>query len=137
MISEQHEASLDTLFKRLEEFTGLTLKSIRNKTRARDVAIPRQVVGYVMRTYLGMSLKEVATYLLKDHSSICYYVRKHEDSMFYPPYKKLYRMLIDELETDVLKIRDKILNEKINILEKDLCTLKEQSRRLSKQFLCA
>ena len=136
-MKKEHKASLDTLFERLEDFTGLTLEAIRDKTRDRDIAIPRQVVGYIIRTYLGMSLKDTAVYLLKDHSTICYYVRKHGDNMFYPPYKKLYRMLIDELETDVLKVRGKVLNEKISLLEKDLNELKRQNKRLSKRLVCA
>jgi len=49
----------------------------------------------------------------------------------------LYRMLIDELETDVLKVRGKVLNEKISLLEKDLNELKRQNKRLSKRLVCA
>lgn len=129
------ESRIEFVYHEVEKYSGVTKKLIRDKSRVREVAIPRQVLAYILRVYLGMSLNEVGKEILKDHSAISYYVSKHEDHMFYPPYARLYTSVIDALSADSLKYDLNLLNEKIKLAEVKLSNLKSRRDSINKKVM--
>ena len=127
------ESRIEFVYHEVEKYSGVNKKLIRDKSRVREVAIPRQVFAYILRVYLNMSLKEVGMEILKDHSAISYYISKHEDHMFYPPYARLYTSVVDALSADSLKYDLNLLNEKIKLAEIKLLNLKNRRDSINKK----
>lgn len=59
------------------KYYGLTLEQLQSKERTANIALARQVAMYFLRTFGGMSLKEIGAYFGgKDHSTVIHAIEK-------------------------------------------------------------
>ncbi|MCX8014819.1 MAG: chromosomal replication initiator protein DnaA [candidate division WOR-3 bacterium] len=59
------------------KYYGLTLEQLQSKERTASIALARQVAMYFLRTFGGMSLKEIGAYFGgKDHSTVIHAIEK-------------------------------------------------------------
>jgi len=59
----------------------LKVQDLKSVTRARTVALPRQIAMYLMRKYTGMGYKEIGHYFGKDHTTILHGCNKIEKEL--------------------------------------------------------
>jgi hypothetical protein len=134
MMRNYRERNIDTLFKKLYEFKGITLEMIRSNSRKRDLVIPRAIVGYILHIHIGITLQKSGEIINRDHSSISFYKRKHTTNMLYAPYEELYLDLYSELEEHLFSGRVSYLEEKISMFKEDVRILKRKKKELIKEI---
>ncbi len=133
MIKNYKERNIERLFSKLEE-RGITIEMIRDKSRLRDLVIPRAVVGYILHVHIGLTLEEVGLMINRDHSNISFYKRKHKDNMLYIPYEELYLSLYGELEEHLFTNRLSYLEKKIEMFKEDVRILNKKRKALIKEI---
>jgi len=69
----------EKVLKEVSEAFKVKLSDLRSRRRFKQIALPRQVAMFIMRTYLGMSFPEIGLFFGgKDHTTVIHAVRKVE-----------------------------------------------------------
>ncbi len=73
------KVSPERVLKEVSEAFKVKLSDLRSRRRFKQIALPRQVAMFIMRTYLGMSFPEIGLFFGgKDHTTVIHSVRKIE-----------------------------------------------------------
>lgn len=71
--------SPERVLKEVSEAFKVKLSDLRSRRRFKQIALPRQVAMFIMRTYLGMSFPEIGLFFGgKDHTTVIHSARKIE-----------------------------------------------------------
>tara|TARA_B100001094_G_C17393057_1_gene422214 strand:+ start:56 stop:481 length:426 start_codon:yes stop_codon:yes gene_type:complete len=119
-MSSQEEA----LTRIVEEISGIKRIALRSKMREKRIAIPRSILGYMLRDDVGISAMRVGKLVGRHHSSVLKYVKDHKDNLrFYPDYRDMYTLVQEEF---VGKFRGKNVAE----IQRQITSLQKQLDRL-------
>ncbi len=72
----QGKLTLDAILRNATDFFGLTLAELTGRSRSAKVALPRQIVMYVMREELGASLPQIGLALDRDHTTVIHGIER-------------------------------------------------------------
>ncbi|MBI3601812.1 MAG: chromosomal replication initiator protein DnaA [Candidatus Omnitrophica bacterium] len=93
--------SVDMVQKEVAEFFNLTLYDLKNKSRHKNVVVPRQVAMYLSRKLTAHSLPEIgAAFGGKDHTTILYAVKKVEEVLLKD---EQIRKIVETLKNSLLE----------------------------------
>lgn len=119
-MSSQEEA----LTRIVEDVSGVKRIAIRSKMRDKRIAIPRSILGYMLRDDVGCPAMRVGKLVGRHHSSVLKYVKDHKDNLrFYPDYRDMYTLVQEEF---VGKFRGKNVAE----IQKQITSLQKQLDRI-------
>ena len=66
--------------------------------------------------------------LIKDHSTIIYYTKKHIDNLIYPPYNRLYYNILDRMVHKITRTDLDAFNTEIDKAQSKLNNLKYKKK---------
>ena len=117
----------EALTRIVEAVSGVNRKYLRGRSRIYSIAIPRSILGYMLRYDVGCTAKRVGDLVGRSHSSVLKYVTDHDKNYkYFPGYKKMY-----------IKIRDAFIvefrGESINVIQKQLNELQNQMDVIKEQ----
>jgi len=89
--------------------TGITLQELRGKKRRREIVDARKMLAVVARKE-RFSFIRIGRFLRRDHSSVIYYTRSHNDLMatnkgYATSYERMYNCLYEKDRFDRAEIR--------------------------------
>lgn len=125
-------SKIDALFESVEDITGIKKDVILSKKRKQDVAMARNIVGYILHKGVGMTTTSVAKALNRDHSTIVYYNRMFDTNYnYYKEYRVIYN-LVTELFWSKFFTEEK---EEIDLQVKSLQSLIEKLNERTEYLL--
>ena len=123
---------INILFETVEEITGIKKDLILSKKRKQDVAMARNIIGYILHKGVGMTTTSVAKTLKRDHSTVVYYNRMFETNYnYYKEYRVIYN-LVTELFWSKFFTEEK---EEIDLQVKSLQSLIEKLKERTEYLL--
>lgn len=129
MTNEQEDLS-EVLFRKIEEITGYTKKVLVSKKRNSDLVMIRMIMASILRNEAHLTFHNIGLILIRDHSSICYYVNKHIDNLVYPPYNRLYFNILDRLIHKIKRNDVETIDVEIEKTKSKLNNLKQKRKLL-------
>jgi chromosomal replication initiator protein len=79
---ESSQVTIESIQTAVAKYFGLRVQDLKSTSRARKVALPRQIAMYLCRKYTPISLREIGTYFGgKDHSTIIHALEKVETAI--------------------------------------------------------
>tara|TARA_R100001463_G_scaffold1738_3_gene7540 strand:+ start:14666 stop:15091 length:426 start_codon:yes stop_codon:yes gene_type:complete len=119
-LNSQEEA----LTRIIEQVSGIKRVALRSKIRERRVAIPRSILGYMLRDDVGCSSMRAAQLVGRHHASVLKYVKDHNANVkYYPEYREMYTKVQEEF---VGGFRGK----NVALIQKQLTSLQKQLDRI-------
>lgn len=110
----------------VEKVSGISREQIRSRNRKRELALPRAVLGVILRQDAACTYKRTGQLLGRDHASVLKYIKDHDANFrYYPQYKELYRkvqkeylMVFKGVKFSILQCQIKDLQEQLEVLIK-------------------
>tara|TARA_R110000787_G_scaffold179098_2_gene290842 strand:+ start:3405 stop:3803 length:399 start_codon:yes stop_codon:yes gene_type:complete len=109
--------------------SGVSMTLIQSKKRDREIAIARNILGYLLRTKLKCKQQRAADIINTSHCSIVVYLKNwHDNYKYYPEYKKCYDKILILYESNYYNINLKmdLVRAQITDIEKTLKKLKKE-----------
>lgn len=78
---ENSELTIENIQEAVAKHFDLKVSDLKANTRAKAVAMPRQIAIYLIRKYTGMGFKEIGSLFGKDHSTVIHACSKVEREM--------------------------------------------------------
>ncbi len=98
---ESREVSIDTIQKTVSEYFGLTVDSLKAKTRKKEIVTARQIAMYFAKEYTGFSLKSIGYHFGgRDHSTVIHAIQTVNDFMME---KRELKLHIDDIKSRLEK----------------------------------
>lgn len=72
----QGKLTLETILNRAADFFGVPLTDLTGRSRSAKIALPRQIVMYVMREEIGASLPQIGQILGRDHTTVMHGIER-------------------------------------------------------------
>ncbi len=72
----QGKLTLETILNSAVDFFGVSLAELTGRNRSAKIALPRQIVMYVMREELGASLPQIGQILGRDHTTVIHGIER-------------------------------------------------------------
>lgn len=84
------QAEVESVFKMVEEITGITKTNIVSSNRKRHFVDARKILVNVLRKILKLTCCEAGTIIQKDHSAVVHYGKMHIIHMKEPEYRRMF-----------------------------------------------
>jgi chromosomal replication initiator protein len=98
---QSREISIDTIQKIVSEYFGLTIDSLKAKTRKKEIVTARQIAMYFAKEHTGFSLKSIGYHFGgRDHSTVIHAIHTVNDFMME---KRELKVHIDDLRSRIAK----------------------------------
>ena len=124
---------INLLFSVTEAITGITRKQICGKTRKKEYAIPRNIIGYMLNKELEINLVNSGGIIRKDHSTILYYIRVFDSNMrFYKEFRDLYISISDTFWNQIMEADVEDISLEVKHLQNLIDKLEEKKIKLIK-----
>ena len=92
--------SVEMVQKEVVEFFNVSLHELKNKSRHKNIVVPRQIAMYLSRKLTGHSLPEIgAAFGGKDHTTILHAVKKVEEVLLKD---EQIRKIVETLQNSLL-----------------------------------
>jgi chromosomal replication initiator protein len=78
---EGQEYTVDTILNATSKHFNLKVKDLKAVTRAKNVALPRQIAMFLIRRYTGLAYREIGQIFGKDHSTAVHAQQKIEANL--------------------------------------------------------
>lgn len=121
----------DILFKVIKEVTGITKDEIISKNRKKDIALVRNIAGYMLHKQIGMTTTDSADILKRDHSTVVYYNRMFETNYdYWREYKNIYDIVSKYFWSEFTCSHKEELDLQVKSLESLIEKLKQRTEYL-------
>jgi|TARA_R110002074_G_scaffold1973_5_gene11896 hypothetical protein len=115
----------------VSEVTGVSFNDIKSKTRKRNIVQARALLGSILCIHENLSTVRVGLILNIDHSSVCYYTKKHNERLdYWVEYKKLYRKVQEKYLNSLQDLAIYEVSEQISKIKVYLSTLDKERKKL-------
>jgi len=113
----------------VEKTSGVSRDEIRGRCRVRRIAIPRSILGYMLRADVDCTYKRAGELVGRDHASIIKYYKDHDDNFrYYKDYKILYRRVQSKYINEFKGVKFEIIQQQIEDLQEQLETIRKQTK---------
>ena len=118
----------DVLFNAIEEITGISKEAIISKNRTQDIALARNIAGYMLYIDIGMTTTDVAKILKRDHSTVVYYGRTFNTNYnYWKEYRNTYDGVAQHFWSEFINNENE--NEEVDLRIKSLESLIEKLKQ--------
>lgn len=132
IIEAERQHKSEVLFEIIYEVSGVDKKTILSKNRHKDIAMVRNIAGYMLNKEIGMKVKDAAKTLGIDHSTIVYYGQMFESNYAYwQSFKDLYDHISKSFWDEFTKNEAQDIELEITRLEALIVELKEKHKYLT------
>lgn len=90
-------SKLELLSECVGDYYGVTKEQIVSRSRLRDFVIPRQIFCFLARKYTTSTLKEIGSFIFRDHASVIYACESIEGQM---SVDKTLRKRVEEISSE-------------------------------------
>jgi len=130
-VNEVMNNKIELLFGVVDVITGVEDYSIKGKGREREKVLARSVIGYMLHMELGLTVVQAGAVIGRNHSTIVYYCKIHNDNFKWcADYREVYTKIsetfwgnYDTAEKHDIGIQIASLERLINRLEKKKTSL--------------
>jgi chromosomal replication initiation ATPase DnaA len=130
-VHAEKQYKAEVLFKIIEEVTGIDKSTILSKDRHKDIAMTRNIAGYMLNQEIGMTTIAAAEVLERDHSTIVYYSRVFNDNYTYwRDFKTTYDIIAQYFWVEFTKGEQNQIDLQIKSLESLIQKLKDKTEYL-------
>ena len=120
----------EALTKIVEDTSYVSRKLIRGKSRTHKISIPRNILGYMLRTEVGSTAVRAGELLGRHHASVLKYVIDHDKNYkYYQDYKDMYLKVRQKYMVGFKEAKMQILQEQIYQFQIQLDILKEEHKK--------
>jgi hypothetical protein len=74
--ANENRSGLNLIHQTVAKYFGISIATLKLHNRTPEIVLPRQIAIYLIRTHLGLSLKQIGRIYSKDHSTILTAYRK-------------------------------------------------------------
>jgi len=127
-LTKEQEEIVDVLFEKVKKVTGYDKKTIVSKKRNANLVMIRMIMASILRRECHLSFMRIGLSLIKDHSTIIYYTKKHIDNLIYPPYNRLYYNILDRMVHKITRTDLDAFNTEIDKAQSKLNNLKYKKK---------
>ena len=114
----------EALIEIVEYVSKKSRKQLRSSYRGVEVAVPRSILGYMLREE-GITIKRVGEIINRHHASILKYSKDHEHNMsFNQDYKAMYLAIQDEYVSGYRGAKVDKIQEQIDELQTSIAKIK-------------
>tara|TARA_R110002020_G_scaffold220785_2_gene428770 strand:- start:34773 stop:35192 length:420 start_codon:yes stop_codon:yes gene_type:complete len=93
------ELEVKILTEVIEKQLGITYKQMMSPTRLKELVYSRAIFSVIARRYLNMTFHKIGELLKRDHSSIIFYMKKHDNEYeLYKDYRDMYKKIYASVE---------------------------------------
>jgi len=125
-LNSQEEA----LTKIVEDVSNVSRELIRGNCRVTRIAIPRYILGYMLRTEVGSTAVRAGKLLGRNHASVLKYVKDHDKNYrYFQDYRTMYLKIRQEYIVGFRGAKIQILEEQMIQFQIQLDILKEQEKQ--------
>tara|TARA_B100001094_G_scaffold184017_2_gene178309 strand:+ start:5537 stop:5947 length:411 start_codon:yes stop_codon:yes gene_type:complete len=124
--------STKTLFRVVEDVTGVTKEQILGKSRHGHIAIARSIVGYILYKEVGFTSTETGRILNRSHCTIVHYGKSfHNNYHYYEAFREKYVLVTDVFWNNFMKTE----KEQIDLQLKSLNILMDKLKKRTNYLL--
>ena len=124
---------VELLFAITEALLGVSEQSIRGKLRDKDIALARNIIGYIITVELGVTVKDTGKLINRDHATICYYTRNFDGNYkYYPDFRDQYTLVSETFWSNCLVAERYDIDLQVMSLQNLIDKLEERKRSLIK-----
>lgn len=121
----------DILFKVIKEVTGISKNEIISKNRKKDIAIVRNIAGYMLHKDIGMTTTDTAEIIKRDHSTVVYYSKMFETNYdYWRDFKNIYDIVSKYFWSEFTTCHKEELDLQVKSLESLIEKLKQRTEYL-------
>jgi len=144
MVAE-NKNKIDLLFEIAEEKMGVTKEQILSYDKPKEVAIARNIIGSILNTELGLSLKDSGKEISRDRTTLIYYTKTLEGNIKFNKYfrdnynyisdnfwDRISRADIEDIDLQIESLYKEI--DKLNEMKKKLVSLKTHQESISNEI---
>jgi chromosomal replication initiation ATPase DnaA len=119
----------------VEKVSGIDRKQIRSRIRIKEYAVPRSILGYMLRADAGCTYKRAGELVGRDHASVLKYYKDHDNNFrYYQDYKIMYREIKREYLKIFKNVEFEVLQKQIKDLQVQLDELIEEQNRVTSEL---
>ena len=90
---------IEVLLSVIDGKLGITYEQMRSASRLREIVFARRVLCVIARRHWDMTYEVIGRLINKDHSSVIYYIKKHDHEYEkYPDYSRMYKTVFGEVQ---------------------------------------
>ena len=129
-ITNEQRDLINILFKKVKDVTGYDKKIIVSKKRNSNLVMIRMIMASILRNEAHLTYHSIGLSLIRDHSSVLYYTKKHIDNLVYPPYNRLYFNILDRMVHKIKRTDMESIDLEIEKAKSELDNLKHKRKLL-------
>lgn len=125
----------------IEKQLGVTYKQMMSARRLKEMVYSRAIFSVIARRYLDMTYHKIGELLKRDHSSIIFYMKKHDNEYeLYKDYRDMYKKIYASVEAlfiintefnaDYLKTKIKELQSEVSIINAMIAKYEERIKNM-------
>ena len=119
----------------VEKVSGISRDKIRGRIRIKEYALPRSILGYMLRADGACTYKRAGELVGRDHASVIKYYRDHDSNFrYYEDYKNMYRKIKKEYLKIFKNVEFKVLQQQIKDLQIQLDELIDEQDRVTSEL---
>lgn len=121
----------DILFETVEEITGIKKEEITSKKRDQNIAMARNIVGYILHKGVGITTTLTAKIINRDHSTVVYYNKMFDGNYnYYKDFKDVYDLVTGLFWSKFFTTEEKEIDLQVKSLEALIEKLKKRTEYL-------
>tara|TARA_R110001606_G_scaffold343624_2_gene492220 strand:- start:3085 stop:3510 length:426 start_codon:yes stop_codon:yes gene_type:complete len=122
---------IDLLFSIAEVITGYDEESIKSKVRKRPRVTARSIISYMLHMELGLTVVQTGSIINRDHSTVVYYCKSHQDNFdWIKEYRDTYTQISETFWGNYIDAERHDTTLQINALERLIQRLKSKQEEL-------
>lgn len=130
MVAE-NKNKIDLLFEITEQKMGVTKEQILSYDKPKEIAIARNIIGSILNTELGLSLKDSGKEISRDRTTLIYYAKTLEGNIKFNKYfRDNYNYISDNFWERISRADIEDIDLQIESLYKEINKLRETKKKL-------
>jgi hypothetical protein len=141
----ENKNKIDLLFEITEKKMGVTREQILGYDKPKEIAIARNIIGSILNTELGLTLKDSGKEISRDRTTVIYYAKTLEGNIKFNKYfrdnynyisdnfwERISRADIEDIDLQIESLHKEI--DKLNEMKKKLVSLKTHQDSISNEI---
>lgn len=130
MVAE-NKNKIELLFEITEKKMGVTKEQILGYDKPKEIALARNIIGSILNTELGLTLKDSGKEISRDRTTVIYYAKTLEGNIkFNKYYRDNYNYISDNFWERIARADVEDIELQIESLYKEIEKLKELKNKI-------